>query len=372
MRLKRRLFPAAPDRHSEVAVKSLPADMCHRSDSAGRCRPANRPSCPGRRGRGEQLVLSLQAFETAPAPRFEHQPGGALGEVARRARYEDLAGSRMRAAACTARPRTWSSLTTTSPLWMPTRMGTRIASRARTSANPQRMAPSALSRTTRNESPAVSTFRPPNPASTLRTTSSCMATVRFPRRVAGVARERGGVDEIGEQDRGQHPRFLTRPRVEPGAAGPVDHHEFLVALHPGHVSGWEIEHLVGADDELLPLTGANAHPSAEDHPAVVEPARSGSDQRPGVLLPAPTRLKHVAGDLCLCQANLVGRRERRAHDRLRLAQVADFNAAHRCSHRRRVSSSGTLPDDTAPRRAPRNGLPSTAGDSKAPTVRGSC
>ena len=92
----------------------------------------------------------------------------------------------------------------------------------------------------------------------------------FPRRVAAVARERGGVDDVGEQDRGQHARLLARLRFKPGAAGPVDHHELLVTLHPGHVPGWEVEHLVGADDKLLPLIGANAHPSAEDNPAVVE------------------------------------------------------------------------------------------------------
>jgi hypothetical protein len=75
-------------------LKSLPADVCHRYDIAGQCSPPrNRPSCPGRRGRGEQLVLSLQALETVPAPRFERQPGGAFGEVAGRARQEDLAGS---------------------------------------------------------------------------------------------------------------------------------------------------------------------------------------------------------------------------------------------------------------------------------------
>jgi hypothetical protein len=43
----------------------------------------------------QQLVLSLQALETVPAPRFERKPGGAFGEVAGRARHEDLARSRL-------------------------------------------------------------------------------------------------------------------------------------------------------------------------------------------------------------------------------------------------------------------------------------
>ena len=79
-----------------------------------------------------------------------------------------------------------------------------------------------------------------------------------------------GADHVGEQDRGHHARALARTHVEPGAAGPVDHHELFVALHPGHMPGREVKHLVGADDELLALVGPYAHPSAEDHPAVVE------------------------------------------------------------------------------------------------------
>jgi hypothetical protein len=62
----------------------------------------------------------------------------------------------------------------------------------------------------------------------------------------------------------------ARRRVEPGAAGPVDHHQLVVALHPGHVPGREVKYVIGADDELLALVGPYAHPSAEDHPAVVE------------------------------------------------------------------------------------------------------
>ena len=169
------------------------------------------------------------------------------------------------------------------------------------------MALSALSKTTRNESPAVSTSRPPKLGEHAPDDVVVHGHGPLPRRVAGVACERGGVDDVGEQDRGHRARFLARLRVEAGAAGPVDHHELLVALHPGHVPGWQVEHLVGADDELLAVIGANAHPSAEDHAAVVELARGGSDRRPGVLLPAPTRLKDMTGDHCLCQANLVGR-----------------------------------------------------------------
>jgi hypothetical protein len=36
------------------------------------------------------------------------------------------------------------------------------------------------------------------------------------------------------------------------------------------VSGREVEHLVGTDDELLAFIGPNAHPATEHHATVVE------------------------------------------------------------------------------------------------------
>jgi hypothetical protein len=54
--------------------------------------------------------------------------------------------------------------------------------------------------------------------------------------------------------------------------------------------------MVGLDDQLVAVIGADAHPSTEDHAAVVELARGGADQGLSVLLPAPARLQDVAGD----------------------------------------------------------------------------
>jgi hypothetical protein len=136
------------------------------------------------------------------------------------------------------------------------------------------------------------------------------------------------VDDVGEQDGSHRTRLPTGRRVESGATGPVDHHQHLVALHPGHVPGRQVEHLVGADDELLTLISPYAHPSAEDHAAVVELARGGSDRGLGMLLPTPARLEDVAADHGLGQANLVGGTQRIVHDRLGLAEVADLNPAH--------------------------------------------
>jgi hypothetical protein len=70
--------------------------VCHRYEIAGQCSPREPSFIPRQAGgHGEQLVLSLQALETVPAPRFERQPGGASGEVADRALHEDLARSRL-------------------------------------------------------------------------------------------------------------------------------------------------------------------------------------------------------------------------------------------------------------------------------------
>jgi hypothetical protein len=36
------------------------------------------------------------------------------------------------------------------------------------------------------------------------------------------------------------------------------------------VAGWQVEHLVRPDHHLLALVGPDAHPSLEDHTAVVQ------------------------------------------------------------------------------------------------------
>jgi hypothetical protein len=113
---------------------------------------------------------------------LKREPGGAFGKVAGRGRHQDFAGSR--------------------PVQYPGRGVHRQPSNvivghdhlAAVDGDPDRKpdriegwdecqpaADSAFgaAEDTRNESPAVSISRPPNPASTLLTTSSCMARVRF-------------------------------------------------------------------------------------------------------------------------------------------------------------------------------------------------
>ena len=155
----------------------------------------------------------------------------------------------------------------------------------------------------RNESPAVSTSRPPKRAARcgrrLRALPRCASKPRRP-----PSRANRGVDDVGEQDRGHHASALARLRVESSAPSPVDHHQLLVALHPGDVAGWQVEHLVRPDHHLFAIIGPDAHPSREDHTAVIQLARGGTDLRLGVFLPAPARLQDMAGDHCSGQAYL--------------------------------------------------------------------
>jgi len=129
----------------------------------------------------------------------------------------------------------------------------------------------------------------------------------FPGCVAGLTRLLRRADYVGEQNGGHHARALARVHVESGAAGPVDHHQLLVALHPGEVPGWQVEHLVGPDDYLLALVGPDAHSSTEDNAPVIELARGGTGLGLRVGLPAPARLQDMVADHCSGQAHLVGR-----------------------------------------------------------------
>ena len=135
----------------------------------------------------------------------------------------------------------------------------------------------------------------------------------LPGRVALRLRVDRGVDDVGKQDGGQHACALARRRVEAGAPGPVDHHELFVALHPGDVAGRQVEHLVGPDDHLLALVGPDAHPSPEDHTAVIQLARGGANLRLGVFLPAPARLQDMASDHRSGQAHLGTLTQRMGH-----------------------------------------------------------
>ena len=95
--------------------------------------------------------------------------------------------------------------------------------------------------------------------------------------------------------------------------------------------GRKVVHLVGADDELLAVIGADAHPPAEHDAAVVKPARRGSRGRARVLLPVPPGLQDVAAHNGLGKPDLVRIAQRVAYDRLGRAQVAHFNSTHRRS-----------------------------------------
>jgi hypothetical protein len=94
------------------------------------------------------------------------------------------------------------------------------------------------------------------------------------------------------------------------------------------VPGWQVEYLVGPDDHLLAFVGPDAHPSPEDHTAVIQLARGGADLRLGVCLPAPAWLQDMTGDHRSGQAHLMARTKRIGHHRLGLAEVADLDRAH--------------------------------------------
>ena len=149
----------------------------------------------------------------------------------------------------------------------------------------------------------------------------------FPGCIAGLTRLLRGADHVGEQDAGRHARALARAHVESGAAGPVDHHQLLVAVHPGDVPGWKVEHLVGPDDHFLTLVGPDAHPPSEDNASVIELARGGADLGLRVRFPVPARLQDMVADHRSGQAHLVRRTERICHHRLGLAQIADVDPA---------------------------------------------
>jgi hypothetical protein len=137
-----------------------------------------------------------------------------------------------------------------------------------------------------------------------------------------------GAHHVGEQDRGHHARALARTHVEPGSAGPVDHHQLFVALHPREVSGRKVEHLVGPDDRLLAVVGPDTHPPTEDNATVMELARGGADLGLRVRLPAPARLQDVVADHRSGQAHLARRTKRICQHRLGLTQIADLEPAH--------------------------------------------
>jgi hypothetical protein len=100
------------------------------------------------------------------------------------------------------------------------------------------------------------------------------------------------------------------------------------AIEGTGVPGWQVEHLVGPDDDFLALVGPDTQPSAEDNAPVIELARGGADLWLRMCLPAPARLQDMVADHRSGEAHLVGRAQRVCHHRLGLTQVADLDRAH--------------------------------------------
>ena len=144
------------------------------------------------------------------------------------------ASARMRLAAWTAKP---GHLRRTVPLAAgECRRGwTRIAARASTSSSPLRIARSAPSNTIKRIPRGLDLPPPSGP----HRADDVFVHRRsaLPGRVALRLRVDRGVDDVGKKDGGHHACVVARLRVEPGAPSPVDHHELLVALHPGDVAG---------------------------------------------------------------------------------------------------------------------------------------
>ena len=228
------------------------------------------------------------------------------------------------------------------------------------------MARSAPSNTTRNESPAVSISRPPKPAEHAAHDVVVHGQGPFEGHVSGVVCQHRGVDDVGEEDRGCGAPLLSWPGIEAGPSGPVDHHELLVAIHPGDVPRREVEDLIGLDDQLLAVVGANTHPPVEDDAAVEELARGGADLRPRVLLPTPARLEDMRGDDRAGEAHLVSRSTGVGRHRLGLAEVADFNTPPHANDPSAASPGRHRPPRSAPVAAPPDEL---GGPDRRPSCR---
>ena len=115
--------------------------------------------------------------------------------------------------------------------------------------------------------------------------------------VAEAHRDRGRVDEIGEEQRGEDTAANARRETGPGSdPAPLDLHALFVADRVPVVSGRDVEHVPRPELGLRAVGERDSEPTGDDDAEVARLAPLAADGRLHVDRPAPAGLGDQLGD----------------------------------------------------------------------------
>ncbi len=222
-----------------------------------------------------------------------------------------------RAAACTASPRACPPAMTTSPVCSPARIS---RSRSATARDHRPRALDGADRAIEQGQEAVAGRPDLSSAVSIQLRPHRLVVLEQqapPANIADLAQTGRGIDDVGEQDRGQNALVLVGNGPVDGRARELDRVEGLVPHDPGVVSRRDLEGVAGADLKCTAVVHDHVQRPGQDVADVAVQARGGLDGGRHVLRPAPAGLPGQAGDIRLIEVDDIDVPERKRPDNVR-------------------------------------------------------
>src|SRR4029077_5818523 len=143
-----------------------------------------------------------------------------------------------------------------------------------------------------------------------------------PLRIADALEHRGRVADVGEHHRREHPRADVLGRLSVRmSARELDRLPRDVALHPCHVSRWDLVCVAGPDGEGGAVVRAHGEPAGNGVADVAMLTRVRAGDRADVRRPPPSGLEDEAAHVDLVERDDLDEAVRKASDLVGLAEA---------------------------------------------------